>query len=401
MQIICSLNLLQKNSTKSSFQGNRNTANGKKNGSAAAIPIIIEVKGLKEAKDKTKYVVATMGNFYSTENDQMMAEQTEPLNKDHVDGKLKDVDGEKVGDMDNDVIANNNENPHSKEDDEVAIKQDKTEDSDRLKEEENDDKILMVEEDNNKEIDSDEDKNNDINEIVETKNVKNADDVTDQNGNDTETDKVDNKTTTHETDNIIAVKSAVDETDKIDIDVDESAEKENTCNSKTNSNDDREKDTLGIPGIDKDNSKEANGNKGTAGNKNDSGNKEANGNKRTDSVGDDDAIITVAGKDDVDAASTYSLFMEKDFRYYFQHPYCRLFFCYFVVFCNFLIYAEDPVAHSRKECLIPMVGNDFAFIGTRYPPNAWSLLKVLFWLIGIAVGMVIGKLLVHGLLFSK
>ena len=127
--------------------------------------------------------------------------------------------------------------------------------------------------------------------------------------------------------------------------------------------------------------------------------------KDTDKVDDkdkgDDVIVTVAGKDDVDAASTYSLFMEKDFRYYFQHPYCRLFFAYFVVFCNFLIYAEDPVAHSIKECLIPMIGNDFSFVGNRYPPNAWSLLKVIFWLIGIAIGMVVGKLLVHGLLFSK
>lgn len=115
----------------------------------------------------------------------------------------------------------------------------------------------------------------------------------------------------------------------------------------------------------------------------------------------DDVEITVAGKDDVDAASTYSLFMEKDFRYYFQHPYSRLFIAYFVVFCNFLIYAEDPVAHSRKECLIPMIGNDVAFICTRYPPNAWSLLKVIFWLTGMVVGMFVGKLFVHSYLFSK
>lgn len=116
---------------------------------------------------------------------------------------------------------------------------------------------------------------------------------------------------------------------------------------------------------------------------------------------EEDIIVMVASKDDVDAASTYSLFMEKDFRYYFQHPYSRLIIAYFVVFCNFLIYAEDPVAHSRKECLIPMIGNDVAFVCTRYPPNAWSLLKVVFWLIGIIIGLFVGKLLVHGLLFSK
>lgn len=116
---------------------------------------------------------------------------------------------------------------------------------------------------------------------------------------------------------------------------------------------------------------------------------------------EDDVVVMVASKDDVDAASTYSLFMEKDFRYYFQHPYSRLLISYFVVFCNFLIYAEDPVAHSRKECLIPMIGNDVAFICTRYPRNAWSLLKVIFWLIGMVVGMFVGKLLIHGFLFSK
>ncbi|XP_053384334.1 transmembrane protein 117-like isoform X2 [Mercenaria mercenaria] len=130
-------------------------------------------------------------------------------------------------------------------------------------------------------------------------------------------------------------------------------------------------------------------------------NKESESDKTEEKKRDDDIVVLVAGKDDVDAASTYSLFMEKDFRYYFQHPYCRLFIAYFVVFCNFLIYAEDPVAHSRKECLIPMIGNDFAFVCTRYPANAWSLLKVVFWLTGLIVGLFIGKLLVHGLLFNK
>lgn len=123
--------------------------------------------------------------------------------------------------------------------------------------------------------------------------------------------------------------------------------------------------------------------------------------KAEEKKNEEEVIVLVAGKDDVDAASTYSLFMEKDFRYYFQHPYCRLTIAYFVVFCNFLIYAEDPVAHSRKECLIPMIGNDFAFVCTRYPPNAWSLLKVVFWLTGLIIGLFVGKLLVHGLIFSE
>ncbi|XP_050411301.1 transmembrane protein 117 isoform X2 [Patella vulgata] len=106
-------------------------------------------------------------------------------------------------------------------------------------------------------------------------------------------------------------------------------------------------------------------------------------------------------KDDVDAASVFSLFMEKDFRYYFQHPWFRIFVAYFVTFCNFLIYAEDPVAHSLKECTIPVIGNDFAFVCTRYPPDAWSLLKVFLWLVGIIIGMLIGKIVFHSLLFNR
>ncbi|GFO26989.1 transmembrane protein 117 [Plakobranchus ocellatus] len=109
----------------------------------------------------------------------------------------------------------------------------------------------------------------------------------------------------------------------------------------------------------------------------------------------------IATKDDVDAGSVYSLFMEKDFRYHFQHPYFRLFTAYFVTFCNFLIYAEDPVAHSRSECTIPVIGNDFSFVIMKWPPNAWSLLKVIMWLSGIITGIIIGKIVFHSFLFSK
>jgi hypothetical protein len=30
-----------------------------------------------------------------------------------------------------------------------------------------------------------------------------------------------------------------------------------------------------------------------------------------------------------------------------QHPYLRLFVCYLVIFCNFLVFAEDPLSHSK------------------------------------------------------
>ena len=93
--------------------------------------------------------------------------------------------------------------------------------------------------------------------------------------------------------------------------------------------------------------------------------------------------------------------MEKDFRYYFQHPYFRLIVAYLVTFCNFLIYAEDPVAHSEAECFIPVVGNTFSFVVTKYPKNAWALLKVIMWLLAILVGLIVGKVFIHKVVFSK
>ncbi|VDI42827.1 Hypothetical predicted protein [Mytilus galloprovincialis] len=114
-----------------------------------------------------------------------------------------------------------------------------------------------------------------------------------------------------------------------------------------------------------------------------------------------DGYSKVTAEDQVDTLSQFSYKEAKDFKYYFQHPYFRLFIAYFVTFCNFLIYAEDPVAHSKKECNIPLVGNDFAFVCTRYPSNAWSLLKVVLWFSAIIVGMIIGKLVVHKLFFCK
>jgi hypothetical protein len=63
-----------------------------------------------------------------------------------------------------------------------------------------------------------------------------------------------------------------------------------------------------------------------------------------------DGFTKVTADDEIDALSTYSFKERKDFKHYFQHPYLRLFVAYFVTFCNFLIYAEDPVAHSLKEC---------------------------------------------------
>ncbi|KAJ8873828.1 hypothetical protein PR048_024664 [Dryococelus australis] len=44
-----------------------------------------------------------------------------------------------------------------------------------------------------------------------------------------------------------------------------------------------------------------------------------------------------------------TLLDKRDVRYYFQHPYPRLFVTYFVIFCNFLLFAEDPISHSHTD----------------------------------------------------
>ena len=49
----------------------------------------------------------------------------------------------------------------------------------------------------------------------------------------------------------------------------------------------------------------------------------------------------------LDTQSQYSYYMDKDLRYYFQHPWLRLIVAYLVIFCNFLLFAEDPVSHSH------------------------------------------------------
>ncbi len=111
-------------------------------------------------------------------------------------------------------------------------------------------------------------------------------------------------------------------------------------------------------------------------------------------------VKSMASVDETDKTSVFSFFMERDFRYYFQHPYFRLFVAYFVTFLNFLIYAEDPVAHSEAECFIPVVGNCFAFVCRRYPDDGWIVLKVGTWILAMLFGLVVGKIIIHKLIFG-
>ncbi|PSN39525.1 hypothetical protein C0J52_12396 [Blattella germanica] len=82
-------------------------------------------------------------------------------------------------------------------------------------------------------------------------------------------------------------------------------------------------------------------------------------------------------------SSELQLLDKRDLRYYFQHPYPRLFVTYFVIFCNFLLFAEDPISHSHTGML------------------SYLQYLVLMWLLAMLCGMVIGKLLIHGYLCGK
>ncbi|PKU48740.1 hypothetical protein llap_916 [Limosa lapponica baueri] len=94
--------------------------------------------------------------------------------------------------------------------------------------------------------------------------------------------------------------------------------------------------------------------------------------------------------------------MDKDFRYYFQHPWSRLVVAYLVIFFNFLIFAEDPVSHSQTEANVIVVGNCFSFVTNKYPEGGgWRFLKVLLWLLAILTGLITGKFLFHQRLFEE
>ncbi|KAL1116138.1 hypothetical protein AAG570_005633, partial [Ranatra chinensis] len=102
------------------------------------------------------------------------------------------------------------------------------------------------------------------------------------------------------------------------------------------------------------------------------------------------------------AAALTTVIDTKDLRYCFQHPYLRLFTTMLVTFCNFLLFAEDPISHSQAESTVPLAGNVFSFMFTKYPQDwRWALVKVLMWIFAILCGLVIGKLFVHNIMFGR
>ena len=89
------------------------------------------------------------------------------------------------------------------------------------------------------------------------------------------------------------------------------------------------------------------------------------------------------------------------FRYYFQHPWSRMVVAYLVTFCNFLIFAEDPISHSQTQTHMAVVGNCFSFLFNKYPGGGWNAVKVVCWILAIITGLLAGKFIFHRRLFSE
>jgi hypothetical protein len=63
---------------------------------------------------------------------------------------------------------------------------------------------------------------------------------------------------------------------------------------------------------------------------------------------------------------------EDRFLYIWRHPYGRAFIAIIIAFLNFLIYAEDPIAHSRSRASLPLIGNAITFVLRLWPDPSTS-----------------------------
>ena len=89
-------------------------------------------------------------------------------------------------------------------------------------------------------------------------------------------------------------------------------------------------------------------------------------------------------------------FMDQFAAYFFLHPWTRLFIASGIAILNFWILVEDPIAHSNISGFIPIVGQVFALLFTRWPSDTWLCIgKLLCGLTGLILGCLIGKLIIH------
>lgn len=73
-----------------------------------------------------------------------------------------------------------------------------------------------------------------------------------------------------------------------------------------------------------------------------------------------------------------------------------------------MILAEDPIAHSRVDAFLPLIGNAGSFVFRLYPnpstsPEFFSMfaLKVFMVPLALSTGLIVGRQLIHKFLFQK
>eukprot|EP01059_Diplonema_ambulator_P030487 TRINITY_DN5233_c0_g3_i6.p2 TRINITY_DN5233_c0_g3~~TRINITY_DN5233_c0_g3_i6.p2 ORF type:complete len:652 (+),score=183.40 TRINITY_DN5233_c0_g3_i6:924-2879(+) len=85
----------------------------------------------------------------------------------------------------------------------------------------------------------------------------------------------------------------------------------------------------------------------------------------------------------------------KFWEYLMYHPYARLLVSVGISSLNFLIYSEDPVAHSYSEAELPVLGHAYNMLFTHYPDDGRTALKIGLTLLFIFLGIITGRLVVH------
>jgi hypothetical protein len=98
----------------------------------------------------------------------------------------------------------------------------------------------------------------------------------------------------------------------------------------------------------------------------------------------------------VDADGAAQANVKKKLGLLFRHPYFRCLVCYGITLLNFLMTAEDPVAHSRMEADIPIIGHDISFILNHTPDKTlYKVLKHVMWITSLLAGLIIGRQVIH------
>eukprot|EP00656_Telonema_subtile_P050089 TRINITY_DN6394_c0_g1_i2.p1 TRINITY_DN6394_c0_g1~~TRINITY_DN6394_c0_g1_i2.p1 ORF type:complete len:523 (+),score=107.10 TRINITY_DN6394_c0_g1_i2:93-1661(+) len=83
-------------------------------------------------------------------------------------------------------------------------------------------------------------------------------------------------------------------------------------------------------------------------------------------------------------------------RYCLRHPFARLLNALLVIAANFMLYAEDPMAHSLVTADLPGVGNVYNLLLSRWPDTFGLVcLKLLMAVLGVAFGLLLGKKIIH------